>query len=82
MWCMSTFNAADRARLADLAGINEAYLYQCLSGRREMGAKVAVQVEQATGGEVKRWHVCSKTWHQYWPELIGSQGAPQVPVTA
>jgi DNA-binding transcriptional regulator YdaS (Cro superfamily) len=77
---MSTFSAADRSRLAKVAGINEAYLYQCLTGRREMGARVAVQVELATGGEIKRWHVCSKTWDQYWPELVGAEGAPPPPV--
>jgi len=68
----------ERRALAALAGTNEQYLYQCLTGRREMGAQQAVSVERATGGAVKRWDVCSRTWHLIWPELIGAEGAPQL----
>lgn len=79
---MNILTTGDRARLAALAGINEAYLYQCLSGRREMGARVAVKVEQATRGELKRWQLCTRTWHLLWPELIDAEGAPEVPEQA
>lgn len=72
----------ERKRLAEMAGVVEPYLYQCLTGRREMGAEVAVRVEIGTAGEIRRWDVCQESWHRIWPELIGVEGAPQVPAKA
>lgn len=69
---------ADRRRLAAAAGINEQYLYQCLTGRRDMNPAEARRVEAVVGSELMRWDLCSKTWHQIWPELIGAEGAPAV----
>lgn len=69
---------AERRRLAEMAGIVEPYLYQCLSNRREMGAAEATRIEAATGGEVRRWDVCQKTWHLIWPELTKVKGAPVI----
>jgi DNA-binding transcriptional regulator YdaS (Cro superfamily) len=69
---------ADRRRLAATAGINEQYLYQCLTGRRDMNPAEARRVETVVSGELMRWDLCSKTWHQIWPELIGAEGAPAI----
>lgn len=69
-----------RGELASIAGINEQYLYQCLTGIRDMSPRVAMGVERATKGELRRWHVCTTTWAEIWPELIGTTGAPPVPV--
>lgn len=72
---------SDRRRLADKAGINEQYLYQCLTGRRDMGAVEARRcVDEHWAGEIAIWDVCQKTWHLIWPDLIGTEGAPAVPV--
>jgi DNA-binding transcriptional regulator YdaS (Cro superfamily) len=70
--------AKDRADMAALAGINEQYLYQCLTKRRDMDATVAVKVEQVTGQRIRRWQL-RRDWHKTWPELIGVEGAPRVP---
>ena len=70
---------SERARLAALARINEAYLYQCLTGRRDMGALEAVRVEVATRRVLRRWDLCTRNWHLIWPELIARKGAPAVP---
>jgi len=78
----SKLSAANRRRLAEVAGISEAYLYQCLTGRRDMGPAEARRCETVTGGELKRWDLCRKTWHLIWPELIGTEGAPHVPEEA
>jgi len=43
-----------------------------------MGPIEAVRVERESGGILRRWHVCSRTWHQIWPELVGQPGAPVV----
>ena len=77
-----TLSPPDRKALAATARINEAYLWQCLTARREMGATEAVRVEQATSGKLRRWHLCQRTWHRIWPELIGAEGAPEVAAEA
>ena len=77
---MSTeITAARRRQLAELHKVNEQYLYQCLTGRRDMGPAEARRLEMATGGELKRSMLCQKTYADIWPELIGTAGAPAVP---
>ena len=72
---------ADRRRLAALCGVNEQYLWQCLTGRRDMNPIEARRIEDTTGGELRRWDLCQRTWSGIWPELIGLEGAPS-PVVA
>jgi DNA-binding transcriptional regulator YdaS (Cro superfamily) len=67
----------ERRRLAELAGINEQYLYQCLTGRRDMDAAVAARVEVVTDKAVRRWQL-RRDWHKVWPELVGADGAPKL----
>ena len=77
---MTTLISAERRRaLAAAHGLSDAYLYQCLTGRRDMSPEEAVRVEALTSGEVRRWHLCPTKWHLIWPELVGSEGAPVVP---
>lgn len=68
----------ERQEIAEKAGINQHYLYQCLSGRRDMGALEATRVEKESGGRVRRWHLRQSDWDLVWPELVGSKGAPKV----
>lgn len=60
----------ERRQLAEKVGINEQYLYQCLTGRREMSASEAVRVEMASDGRLTRKMVCQSTWQSIWPELV------------
>jgi DNA-binding transcriptional regulator YdaS (Cro superfamily) len=60
----------ERRQLAEKVGINEQYLYQCLTGRREMSASEAVRVEQETGGKISRKMLCQESWQGIWPELV------------
>lgn len=60
----------ERRELAEKVGINEQYLYQCLTGRREMSASEAVRVEQETGGRLHRKMLCQDSWSAIWPELV------------
>lgn len=76
---MDTFTAKERAELAGLAAISDQYLYQCLTGRRDMDATEASRVERATAGRLRRWHL-RRDWASTWPELIDAEGAPG-PVT-
>lgn len=72
---MDKFTAKERAELAAIAHVSEQYLYQCISGRRDMDATEASRVERVTGGRLKRWHL-RKDWAETWPELVGVEGAP------
>ena len=77
---MSTEITAERRRqLAAATGTNEQYLYQCLTGRRDMNPGEARRLETATAGELHRWNLCQKTWHRIWPELVDTEGAPPAP---
>lgn len=76
---MNAITPEQRAALAQELGIDPLYLYQLLTGRREMEPKAAVRLEQRSAGRLRRWHLRAKTWHEVWPELIGAEGAPPVP---
>jgi hypothetical protein len=73
LWPMNTITANERRSLADQVGINEQYLYQCLTGRRDMSAPEAVRLEQETNGRLDRKMVCQGTWRLIWPELLKEQ---------
>ena len=68
---MNTQIAPDERRaLAEKVGMNEQYLYQCLSGRREMSAWEAVRIEQESEGKITRKMLCQGSWKSIWPELV------------
>lgn len=75
---MSKVTPQERAEIAAAAKLNDQYIYQCLTGRREMSTAEAVEVERVSGGRIRRWELRTKTWHRHWPELIGTEGAPDV----
>lgn len=62
--------AADRAALAEKVGVNEQYLYQCLTGRKAMKPEEAVRVERESAGQVTRRDLRPEDWHRIWPELV------------
>lgn len=78
---MSSLPAPDRIAAAQALGINAQFLYQCLTGRRAMEPKMAVRLERNTNQRVRRWQVRQADWHEVWPELVGTEGAPPVPST-
>jgi DNA-binding transcriptional regulator YdaS (Cro superfamily) len=58
-----------RRQLAELIGVDEQYLYQCLTGRRDMNPGRARELEAQTEGELTRAMLCQKTYAVIWPEL-------------
>lgn len=70
--------ASARREIASVCGVDDQFLYQCLTGRRQMDAKDAVRVESRSDGRIRRWQLRQKDWHEVWPELIGAEGAPAV----
>jgi DNA-binding transcriptional regulator YdaS (Cro superfamily) len=63
----------ERRQLAEKVGMSEQYLYQCLTGRREMSAWEAVRIEQESQGRVSRKMLCQGSWQSIWPELVEAQ---------
>jgi DNA-binding transcriptional regulator YdaS (Cro superfamily) len=49
---MISIPAPERVIIAGKVGLNEQYLYQCFTGRRELAAERCVDVERASGGAV------------------------------
>jgi DNA-binding transcriptional regulator YdaS (Cro superfamily) len=76
---MTNMNAAERQAVAAKLGISEQYLYQCLTGRKNMRPEEAVRVERDSASGIRRWQVRISDWHLIWPELINAEGAPPVP---
>lgn len=73
---MPAITPAERKRLAELYELSEQYLYQCLTGRREMDAAAAMKAELGSGGVIKRQMVCQKTFKSIWPDL---EPLPELP---
>jgi DNA-binding transcriptional regulator YdaS (Cro superfamily) len=59
---------AQRRQLATDLGLSEQYLYQCLTGRRDMDPVEAVRCERDSGGVLSRFAVCRKRGPEIWPE--------------
>lgn len=67
---MSTKITAERRKqLAQKHGVNEDYLYQCLTGRRDLNPAEAMRLETETKGELTRQSLCQKTYAGIWPDL-------------
>ena len=74
--------STERAALADRVKVSDAYLYQCLTGRKAMNPEEAVRIERESDRAVMRWDLRRDDWHRIWPELIGQAGAPEVAAQA
>lgn len=71
---------SERQKLADLADISAAYLYQCLAGYRDMDPVEARRVEAVTNKRLRLWDLCPTRWRQIWPELQKLKGAPELDI--
>jgi DNA-binding transcriptional regulator YdaS (Cro superfamily) len=67
---------SERKRLADQVRVNEQYLYQCLTGRRDMDPVEAVRIERESGRAITRFDLCRKRGAQIWPELADQAAQP------
>jgi DNA-binding transcriptional regulator YdaS (Cro superfamily) len=65
--------------VAARAGIAPAFLSQIVAGVRGVPAERAADIERACDFRVRRWDLRPDDWHRIWPELIGTDGAPEVP---
>jgi DNA-binding transcriptional regulator YdaS (Cro superfamily) len=73
----------ERGRLRDVAnnaGLSAAFISQLALGARPVPADRAAEIERACAFNVMRWDLRPDDWHRIWPELIGAEGAPPLPV--
>lgn len=66
--------AAKVAALIDVS-LQAACFYR--DGKRTFPVEHGATLEKASG--VKRWEIWPDDWHRIWPELKGTEGAPEVP---
>lgn len=74
--------AADRLLLAGKSGTSFLHLRNVAFSGKSCGVHLAVALDLATDGQVRRWDTRPDDWHLIWPELIGAEGAPAVPTPA
>lgn len=73
---------SELARAIDAGPGGPQLVYQWASGVRAVPIERCVPIERATGGQVRRWDLRPNDWHELWPELIGTKGAPSIPKKA
>jgi DNA-binding transcriptional regulator YdaS (Cro superfamily) len=70
------------AALARALGVHPVMVSQWSVGAKAVPLERCADMERATSGAVSRWDLRPADWPRYWPELIGTAGAPAVPMTA
>lgn len=73
----------ERGRMAEVAAkanVSVAFLSQIANGVRGTPAERGADIERACDFAVRRWDLRPDDWHRIWPELMGADGAPPVPV--
>ena len=65
--------------IAAALGVHPVMVSQWASGTKNVPAERASELERATQGAVRRRDLRPADWHRIWPELIGTEGAPDVP---
>ncbi|MES2634064.1 MAG: YdaS family helix-turn-helix protein [Pseudomonadota bacterium] len=65
--------------LAEALDIPPSFLSQMASGDRAITPERAARIEVHTARKVMRWDSRPNDWHEIWPELVGTDGAPEIP---
>jgi len=69
-----------RQALAERAGTSYLHLRNVAFSGKSCGPALAVGIEAATEGAVRRWDLRPEDWRSIWPELLEADGAPDVPL--
>lgn len=75
---LSTLQVPERDALAAACGTTRGHLQNIVYGLRTCSPELAAALDRASGGIVRRWDMRPDDWHLIWPELIGTEGAPEV----
>lgn len=65
------------SKLAVALGVSAQAVCFWRDGKRRLPVEKCSDIERATGGAVRRWDLRPADWHLIWPELVGTEGAPQ-----
>lgn len=82
MNALATFLGGERGRASRLAraiDLSPQFLLQLAKGTRPVPAERCAAIEVASNLAVRRWDLRPADWHLIWPELVGTEGAPQPP---
>lgn len=71
-----------QAEMARRRGVTPATVNQWCKDVRPVPIEHCPAIEADCGFIVRRWDLRPDDWHRIWPELVGSDGAPNVPVQA
>ena len=66
-------------KLAQLLGVRQSTVSNWRARSTPIPVEHCANIEGATAGAVRRWDLRPLDWHRIWPELIGADGAPDVP---
>ncbi len=86
---MSSLSALDQAirihdgvaKLAAAIGVSQSAISNWRSRGTSIDALHCAEIEAICKKAVRRWDLRPDDWHRIWPELIGTEGAPPVPVS-
>ena len=69
-----------QAALAKAIGVRQQVVWNWIQRGGRVPSDRCARIEAATG--VRRWDLRPDDWHLIWPELVGTDGAPAVPVSS
>lgn len=67
------------SKLAKRLGVTPQAVRFWREEKRSLPPEHCAEIELATGRQVRRWHLRPDDWHRIWPELVGAEGAPDLP---
>ena len=70
----------ERERLALACETSVGHLRNVAFSGKPCGYPLAVRLEKTLG--IPRWKSRPTDWHEVWPDLIGTEGAPPIPTPA
>lgn len=66
-------------QLARALGVSDVMVSQWRSGIKTPAPAMCIQIESATGVQVRRWDLRPADWWLIWPESAREPGAPKIP---
>lgn len=79
---LSEYLGAERGRFVRVASelkIAAAWLSQMADKKRPTPPHLVPEIERLSDYAVRRWEMRPSDWHLIWPELVGTEGAPDTP---
>ncbi|MCU0967063.1 MAG: helix-turn-helix domain-containing protein [Burkholderiaceae bacterium] len=70
-------NAGGPSKVAAMLGTSAQAVCFWRDGKRRFPVEHCARLADA--GQVPRWRLRPDDWHRIWPELIGAEGAPDIP---